>query len=537
MTPLQKRLLEIITSIDAICQRNNITYYLGGGTALGAVRHGGFLPWDDDADLYITRDNWLRLKDKLQEELPEHLTLVTTELFPNYRNPLCRVVDENSTMFYNSRIADETPHGVQVEFFILDPVPNDAVLKQRYFKNLWLYVELLVTNFTLANDRLPEEVTDTKAYVRNRIKGKLIGDKKILSRLEQELFNYKEEECSTFCLRWGQRQIVYKKEIFQKARYVQFEDLKLPVATRVEDQLRTDYGDTWVNVPSVDDQIVHTSMGNIDKSYKEHMDYIYAQVNLPKMRKDLLRRKTRNVLKYKHRVVVDKETAFLQKIEAELRLQAILAEYDQLEQDLLQQNFTAITNTFSEYISLQISTLFIRRNIFISSDDDTIYTILYSLTMLGRYYDAEKILKIRNSHRQTKCERLEDLSKLIATIRKIVVSRYDNTLSEVEDDIAAFLADYPQQNDVQKADIVAQIRKKEYDFLQLEQRIKDACEMYSGDGELLSFLADLYYLEGQFEQAAELYGKAWASTTNGIVLLNIKEKMQELQKLSADWQG
>lgn len=533
MTPLQKRLLEIITSIDAICKRNGITYYLGGGTALGAVRHGGFLPWDDDADLYITRDNWLKLKDKLQEELPEHLTLVTSELFPNYRNPLCRVVDENSTMFYNSRIADETPHGVQVEFFILDPVPDDPTLKQKYFKNLWLYIELLVSNFTLANDRLPEEVTDTKAYVRNRIKGKLIGERKVLSQLEQDLFSYREEDCSTFCLRWGQRQIVYDKDIFQQARYVQFEDIKLPVATRVEDQLRTDYGDTWMNVPSAENQIVHTSMGNIDKSYKEHMDYIYAQVNLPKMRKDLLRRKTRNVLKYNHRVVLDKETAFLQKTEAELRIQAILAEYDQLEQDFQQQNFAAIADAFSSYISLQTSTLFIRRDVFISIDDDALYMILFSLIMLGRYYDADKILKVRSNSGLNQSEQLEELLKLILTIRNIVVSRYDDTLSQVEDDIAAFLNIYPHQSDVQKADIVASLRKAEYDFSQLEQRIEAAQQMYPNDGEFLSLLADLYYLEERFEQALELYERAQLSTSNGIVLLGIKEKMQKLQKPSA----
>ena len=60
----QQVLFELMCKFDKICRDNGIVYYLGGGTALGAVRHGGFLPWDDDVDLYITRENYNKIIEK-----------------------------------------------------------------------------------------------------------------------------------------------------------------------------------------------------------------------------------------------------------------------------------------------------------------------------------------------------------------------------------------------------------------------------------------------------------------------------------------
>ena len=69
MTPVQENLLKLLKEIDAICKKHDITYYLAGGTALGAVRNNGFLPWDDDMDLYITRENWKKLEKVIDSEI------------------------------------------------------------------------------------------------------------------------------------------------------------------------------------------------------------------------------------------------------------------------------------------------------------------------------------------------------------------------------------------------------------------------------------------------------------------------------------
>ena len=60
---VQNKILEIMKYIDALCRKNGITYFIMGGTALGAVRHGGFIPWDDDLDIFMTPANYVKFKE------------------------------------------------------------------------------------------------------------------------------------------------------------------------------------------------------------------------------------------------------------------------------------------------------------------------------------------------------------------------------------------------------------------------------------------------------------------------------------------
>ena len=64
-------LLEMLKDIDALCRKHNIPYFLNGGTALGAVRHKGFIPWDDDADISMMREDFDRFREVIKTDLPD----------------------------------------------------------------------------------------------------------------------------------------------------------------------------------------------------------------------------------------------------------------------------------------------------------------------------------------------------------------------------------------------------------------------------------------------------------------------------------
>ena len=79
MTDTQKALLQLLKEINDICNRHDIPYYLAGGTLIGAIRHKGFIPWDDDLDIMMTRDNWLRFAEVCKTEMP-HLMVILAGL-------------------------------------------------------------------------------------------------------------------------------------------------------------------------------------------------------------------------------------------------------------------------------------------------------------------------------------------------------------------------------------------------------------------------------------------------------------------------
>lgn len=92
----QLKQLTILEEIDRICKKHNIEYWLDGGSILGAVRHGGFIPWDDDIDLAMRKEELERFIKIAPSELPDHLFLQTPESDPSCKEPIIKVRDTNS---------------------------------------------------------------------------------------------------------------------------------------------------------------------------------------------------------------------------------------------------------------------------------------------------------------------------------------------------------------------------------------------------------------------------------------------------------
>lgn len=93
---MQDRMTEMLREIDAICRRHNIRYWLCSGTLLGCIRHGGYIPWDDDLDIEVLREDYDRLMEILPRELPEHLRLQNHDTDPGYFFCFAKVRDTRS---------------------------------------------------------------------------------------------------------------------------------------------------------------------------------------------------------------------------------------------------------------------------------------------------------------------------------------------------------------------------------------------------------------------------------------------------------
>lgn len=129
----QLKQLQILNEIDTICKKHNIDYWLDGGTLLGAVRHGGFIPWDDDIDIAMTLDDLDRFKKLAPEELSPTLLLQTPENEP-INEPIVKVRDCNS--LYLEKGDDLNANyckGIYIDIF---PFIDYPTVSRRFVKNI-----------------------------------------------------------------------------------------------------------------------------------------------------------------------------------------------------------------------------------------------------------------------------------------------------------------------------------------------------------------------------------------------------------------
>lgn len=120
----QMRMLEILLEVDKICKKHDIRYWLSSGTLIGALRHDGFIPWDDDLDIEMMRKDYLRLMKVLPKELPNWLALQNGETDPNYFFYYAKVRDRRSRMLEQTnydRVWKE--QGIYIDIFPMEQHP------------------------------------------------------------------------------------------------------------------------------------------------------------------------------------------------------------------------------------------------------------------------------------------------------------------------------------------------------------------------------------------------------------------------------
>ena len=96
--PLQLRVLEILLAVDKACKTHGLRYYIVAGTLLGAVRHKGFIPWDDDLDIAMPRADYDKLIAHCKEYLPEQFEMICGENDAVYPLPFAKIQDAHTTI-------------------------------------------------------------------------------------------------------------------------------------------------------------------------------------------------------------------------------------------------------------------------------------------------------------------------------------------------------------------------------------------------------------------------------------------------------
>ena len=243
----QMRMLEILLEVDKICKKHDIRYWLSSGTLIGAIRHDGFIPWDDDLDIEMMRSDYLRLMEVLPSELPEWLALQNDETDPYYFFYYAKVRDRRSRMLeHNNYDRMWQEQGIYIDIFPMEQHP------------IWLH-KLTEKSVGHMYKIWRTSTDDTKAIKSVRrifdFNNKVLFPFLRILLSPFHLFTFSPFKVITSGMGIPFHNRRYAKEIFPLTTHV-FEGHQLPVPHDADAHLRHLYGD-YMKLPDLNKLAIH----------------------------------------------------------------------------------------------------------------------------------------------------------------------------------------------------------------------------------------------------------------------------------------
>lgn len=262
---LQDKILEIAVYMDKICQEHGISYYLMGGSALGAKRHGGFIPWDDDLDFFMTPDNYEKFR-KVFSEIGDHKKFYLQEWGATNGMVTISKIRMNGTTYVEESLKDwDIHHGIYVDIFILHNCPNNKL--SRLHQYIW-------AKYVIMKGLAERGYSRRKGFLGLCLKiMKIFPCKFLVKHGLKQVYKYRNKKTDNYCNFLGKALLkngVYKKDYFLDGVYVSFEKVQLKVPTNLHEFLSDRFGD-YMKPPSKErikwEQ--HAESWDITKDFKE----------------------------------------------------------------------------------------------------------------------------------------------------------------------------------------------------------------------------------------------------------------------------
>lgn len=269
MNEIQKVILEIYKAVKEICDAHEIVYYAVGGTCIGAVRHNGFIPWDDDLDIAVPIEQYDFLCDCLKRELPEYYALRTCYEVKHTSYIFSKVVDKRTTYIEET----EFDHPDAYKGIFVDIMPISGIPSQKAAK-LWFEYRLVA--FSLLNYllRWGSDVRGNTAWI-------ILS--KIVCRLHRKNYRYYSDKWMDMLKRhpfepaavtgytwWStlkRKKLSYPKRWFDKTIDVSFEDTTIKCPAKYDKYLTAQFGDYMKLPPVTMQQSNHHGVCDLNTSY------------------------------------------------------------------------------------------------------------------------------------------------------------------------------------------------------------------------------------------------------------------------------
>jgi lipopolysaccharide cholinephosphotransferase len=272
---LQNKILEIAKYIDQLCRKHHIVYFIMGGTALGAVRHGGFIPWDDDLDIFMTPDQYEKFRAVMLAENNSKFALQEWKTVPDYLE--YAKVRMNGTTFIEEQFKDrkDMHHGIYVDIMILHKVPQNRLIQKLVY-----YESKFVTLYALSQ-RNWKPKTKRQALALKALK--CLPCKWMAKVAYKRIYRYDGMTQGFQYCYWITpakfRNGLFDASFFSAPTDIPFEDTILMGSDKIKEYLRYRYGE-YMKLPPLETRkaAVHAYIFDTEKDYKTYMGITDEQV-------------------------------------------------------------------------------------------------------------------------------------------------------------------------------------------------------------------------------------------------------------------
>ena len=243
---IHEEILTVMDVVDHLCRKNNIHYFLISGTLLGAIRHGGFIPWDDDLDIVMPRNDFNRFLELCGEQLPEgfELNWITTD--PHYWRIYAKVSNKQTTFLEQSA---QRKCGIFVDIFPIDDTDGYGrivELRKQIIKKLVVII---------SGKRNPESFGGLKKLIVKRLSYKTLF--KITTAL-MTMTNGNKRKCySNFGSQYPIKRRTIIKEALGEGRDIQFENRTYIAPNDPDAVLKKIFGDNYLALPPLEKRKTH----------------------------------------------------------------------------------------------------------------------------------------------------------------------------------------------------------------------------------------------------------------------------------------
>ncbi len=538
----------MLGEIDDICVRNDIEYFVDFGTMLGAIRHDGFIPWDDDADITLTEENYYKWVEACKRELDPasrvyndvRLDREFPTVFGRYNDVTTARVGERSEFW-------KPICGQCIDVFYLLELPGDPVKKQQAIDYYFAYDEY--SNASYRHFRLKTE-SIYKIYQSFLAREKEVGREQTLKEIEANIFHKHYDDCDTYICSsarmYGPTSLVPKKS-YDTVYMADFEGRKFPIAGGYVELLCEYYGDTWDIIP--DHKKGHSKMSNSglgadvyvgdymrfidkDKLLETRLAYKRADVDSGYMytnwnKKFFTYYGKYELMKIKKKIARDK-----------IDVKACLDPADPVKLQVLD-------DLFDDYYKIAMDPTVRSWKTAMDLGEDLEYAALFNLAYnRGDMNGINKIVRLWRENNMDLSPGMQEIWQLVQAVRKVKAQMVYGNLEQALDLAEAGLASYPHSRDLHIYRL-ALLGKKAEDQEECGRLLSQALDLYwqgmghgtDGQGKdpltggdftgknedlCLKIIADLYWKLGEKDKALAYYQRIMDSSLNGMLQHEIR---------------